>query len=270
MGKVFINVADLIDKDVRIIDTRFNLQVRDWGFNEFQMGHINGAIYMHLENDLSDMTSNNGRHPMPSRTALQELFERSGLSYEDDIVVYDQGGSPFAPRAWWMLKYAGFPNVHVVNGGFAALEEADFGVTNKLTQIKRTSLELKWNDGIYATREDVKAIVDGKHTATLLDARAALRYRGEQEPLDPVAGHIPTAKNFDWEQVKDGSNLAPTAALLDKVSKDEPIVVYCGSGVTASPLYAVLADADYENIRLYVGSYSDWITEYDIEVGENK
>jgi len=103
-----------------------------------------------------------------------------------------------------------------------------------------------------------------------LDARAAARYRGEVEPLDKVAGHIPTAKNFDWEQLKSEGQLHANDSLRGIVSPDEHVVVYCGSGVTASPLYAVLADEGYENIQLYVGSYSDWITQYDIEKSTNE
>ena len=269
MGKVFVNVEDIQGQDLRFVDVRFNLQDGAWGASAYAQGHVKQAVYMHLEDDLSDMASGEGRHPMPKKEQLQELFERSALSYDDTIIVYDQGGAPFAPRAWWMLKYAGFPNVHVLNGGFLALEAAGYEITAEIPKFTPISLSLNWNESIFASREDVKAITEGKRKATLLDARAAARYRGEEEAIDPVAGHIPTAKNFDWEQVKEGTRLAPTDALLKKVSKQEEVVVYCGSGVTASPLYAVLADAEYENIRLYVGSFSDWITAYEIETGEN-
>ena len=121
---------------------------------------------------------------------------------------------------------------------------------------------------MYADREYVKAITEGKVDAMLLDARAAIRYRGEQEPLDPVAGHIPTAKNFDWEQVKDGNQLVVTQTLRNAVASHKEVVVYCGSGVTASPLYTVLKEAGHENVKLYVGSYSDWITKYEVATGE--
>ncbi len=123
---------------------------------------------------------------------------------------------------------------------------------------------------IYANRQDVKNIVDGHEKATLLDARAAVRYKGEHETIDAKAGHIPTAKNFDWEQLKENAKLMANEQLLQQFNKDDKIVVYCGSGVTASPLYAVLADSGYDNIRLYVGSFSDWITQYEVETGENK
>nr|WP_106778791.1 sulfurtransferase [Lysinibacillus timonensis] len=269
MGKVFVE-ASQVNNEGRFIDTRYHLQDKHWGQLSFEESHITGAIYWDLERDLSDMSKDEGRHPMPSKEQLLLLFERTGLTYNDTIYIYDQGGAPFASRAWWMLKYANFPNVFIVNGGFNALKDAGFVVTAESIAYEPSSLEIKWNDSIYASREDVKRIVDGKEQATLLDARAAIRYRGEQETIDAKAGHIPTAKNFDWEQLIVGNTLCATESMLEKFNNEEDIVVYCGSGVTASPLYAILADSGYDNIRLYVGSYSDWITKYDIEVGENK
>ena len=259
-----------LERNGRFIDTRFDLANLDAGRVLYEQGHIEGAVYWHLEQDLSDMTKSAGRHPMPEKAVLQQLFEAAGLSYQDAIYIYDQGGAPFASRAWWMLKYAGFPHVYIVNGGFDGLIEAGFAVSTAIPTYTKTALTIQWVESIYASRADVKNIVDGKEQATLLDARSAARYRGEQEPIDPIAGHIPTAKNFDWELVKDGKTLAPNDTLLQKVAKEEEIVVYCGSGVTASPLYSVLTEAGYKNVRLYVGSYSDWITEYDIETGTNE
>lgn len=270
MGKVFVKATEIQEKNARFIDTRFNLQDQQWGQHSYNESHIEGAVYWHLERDLSDMSKSEGRHPMPSKKQLLNLVEEAGLTPNEPVYVYDQGGAPFAPRAWWMLKYAGFSKVFVVNGGFEALQAAGFKVTDAISSFKRSSVMLKWNESIYANRQDVKSIVDKKEQATLLDARSAVRYRGENEPIDVKAGHIPTAKNFDWEQLKEGTHLAANEKLLQKVGKDEEVVVYCGSGVTASPLYAVLADEGYENIRLYIGSFSDWITEFDIETGENE
>ncbi|MFC7685071.1 sulfurtransferase [Ureibacillus sp. GCM10028918] len=268
MGKVFVAARDV--KAGRFIDARFNLQDRDWGKQAFHSGHIQGAIYWDLELDLSDMTKSEGRHPMPSKEQLQHLFEQSGLNYDDSIYIYDQGGAPFAARAWWMLKYANFPNVYIVNGGIEALKEAGISLTVEESKYDVTDLVLDWNDAIYSNSADVKNIVDGVQKALLLDARSNERYIGKNEPIDKVAGHIPTAENFDWEQLKQGSELHANEQLLEKFNRDEEIVVYCGSGVTASPLYAILADSGYENLKLYVGSYSDWITQYEVETGENK
>mgnify|MGYP001448814915 CR=1 FL=1 len=263
MGNVFVEASEV--KSGRLIDTRFHLQDQDWGFKEYQNEHIEGSIYWDLEKDLSDLTSSEGRHPMPSKAQLQQLFEQSGLRYDDTIYVYDQGGAPFAARAWWMLKYANFPKVYIVNGGINALKEAGFNVSKEVPTFPSTSLNIDWNESIYVNRQYVKNVVDGVEQAKLLDARAAIRYRGEQEPIDKVAGHIPTAMNYDWEQLKDGSSLRFKDELANVVKKSDEVVVYCGSGVTASPLYAILADAGYDNLKLYVGSFSDWINHYDVE-----
>lgn len=267
MGNVFVTVEQ-VETPARFIDTRFNLMDASEGRALYEKEHIAGAVYFDLEKDLSDMTKTAGRHPMPEKEQLVELFESAGLSLHDRIYVYDQGGTPFAPRAWWMLTFAGFKNVQVVNGGFEALKQAGYAATSNKEVFERTQLTPDWQEEIYANRDYVKAVVDGEKSSLLLDARAAIRYRGEHEPLDPVAGHIPTAKNFDWEQVKNGTNLVVTEELEKAVPRNQEIVVYCGSGVTASPLYSVLKEAGYDNIKLYVGSYSDWITQHEVATGE--
>lgn len=266
MTKVFVTV-DEIQVPARFIDARFDLSDSKRGQALYNEEHIKGAVYFDLEQHLSDMTKKAGRHPMPEKEKLIDLFESVGLALTDTIYIYDQGGSPFATRAWWMLSYAGFKKVYIVNGGFTSLKEAGFEMEAGTVSYERSTIIPQWNEESYASREYVKAITIGETDALLLDARAAARYRGEMEPLDPVAGHIPTAENFDWEQVKQGNALAPTEALLQAVPKEDEIVVYCGSGVTASPLYAVLKEAGYKNVRLYVGSYSDWITEHEVEKG---
>ena len=268
MPKVFVT-ADKLERNGRFIDTRFDLQNHELGKALYDEEHIEGAIYWDLEHDLSDMTKTDGRHPLPNREDLQALFEKHGLRYDDAIYIYDQGASPFATRAWWILKYAGFQHAYIVNGGYNALLHAGFSVTTAIPMFAPTTLELNWNDSILMSRKDVLNIVEGNHKATLLDARAAERYRGDFEPLDPIAGHIPTAKNYDWEQLKEQSEFVITTSLLEKVSKDEEIIIYCGSGVTATPIYSILAQAGYQNIKIYMAGYSDWSKHYAVEKGEN-
>ena len=271
MSNVFVTaeiVKEQIDSGaaLRFIDCRFDLMDVVKGEQQFHESHIEGAVYFHLERDLSDMTRKaSGRHPMPEKSALIQLFETNGLRLEDTIYCYDNGAEPFAARGYWMLTFAGFTKVHIVNGGFQALVEAGLPTSSDLVAFERTNITPNWQDTIYATRQDVHAITKGDDDTILLDARAAKRYRGEFEPLDPVAGHIPTAQNFDWEQLKNGTALMVTDNLLRTISKDQSVVVYCGSGVTASPLYATLKEAGYDNVRLYVGSYSDWINEHNVE-----
>ena len=184
------------------IDTRFSLQDADEGKRKYTESHVTGAVYWDLERDLSDMTKTEGRHPMPEKEALTELFRTSGLSIDDQIIVYDDGGSPFAARAWWLLQYAGFKNSFIALEGFEAMKEAGIPVDNRTPEPLRTSVSPQWDETIYASRQFVEETVAGKTASILLDARSAERYRGEKEPIDPIAGRIPGALNFDWEQLK--------------------------------------------------------------------
>lgn len=269
MTKVFVT-ADKLERNGRFIDTRFDFDDPTLGQQLYELGHIEEAIYWDLERQLSDLTKPDGRHPLPDKEVLQQLFEEAGLAYNDAIYIYDQGAAPFAPRAWWILKYAGFPHVYVVNGGMEALVHAGFRKTATVPTFEKTTLTLQWNEDIHSSRTDVKYLIDGNSKATLLDTRAAVRYRGEVEPIDAVAGHIPTAKNYDWDQVCKGKEIVMNPTLLTKVAKHEEIIVYCGSGITAGPVYAALTHAGYKHIRLYAAGYSDWIRHYPVEVGEEQ
>lgn len=259
---VFVQASD-VARDAIFLDARYNLQDKQWGKQQYDAAHIHGARYIDLEQDVSDMASNRGRHPMPSHAQLQRVFECLGLQVDDPIVIYDQGGAPFASRVYYMLAYAGFTNVAIANGGFSALVAAGFAADAEEVSVTPTAITPNWQDAMYASRDDVKAIVDGRVNAVLLDAREAARYRGEVEPLDRVAGHIPTARNYFWEQAKQDGQLVVTEELQQIVGRDDSIVVYCGSGVTASPVYTLLKEAGYEDVKVYVGSFSDWIEAYD-------
>jgi len=269
MSNVWISESRIDQENVRFVDTRFSLQDSTAGQTMYVNGHIENAIYFDLELDLSDMSLFEGRHPMPSKEQLTELFESNGFLYSDHIVIYDQGGMPFAPRAYWLFKYAGFPDVHILKEGYNHLTELGYNVSKVKPIYRRTNLALEWNEEILSNRQSVKLIVEGVATGVLLDARSAERYAGINEPIDSIAGHIPTARNFDWEQLKHQSKFKLSSEVQDLlqkvVSKDEEITVYCGSGVTAAPLYAMLKEVGYERVKLYVGSYSDWITEHPIE-----
>lgn len=265
---IFVS-ANKMERNGRIIDARYDLTNEQLGKQLYEEGHIEGAIYWDLNDDLSDMTRNEGRHPLPSKEQLQQLFERSGLHVNDAIYIYDQGASPFATRAWWILHYAGFQHAYIVNGGYQAMKAAGFAISEEVPTFAPTTLNLQWNDEILLKRSDIVRVVDEKANVTLLDARANVRYRGEKEPLDAVAGHIPTAKNYDWEQLREGANLVITSSLLEKVKKDEEIIVYCGSGVTATPVYSILKQAGYEQVKIYMAGYSDWVKHEPIEIGEN-
>ncbi|WP_033541634.1 sulfurtransferase [Planococcus sp. CAU13] len=259
-------IETLNTEKYRWIDARYELGKPEAGQNLYKQDHIKGAVYWDLEKDMSDMASGAGRHPMPSHEQLVKLVRRSGLTAADSIVVYDQGGSPFAARAWWLLKYCGFENVYISKSGFSELKEKGAEVTAEIPQIASTETVPDFNMSIYADRDYVKKIIEGEELGILLDARSAERYAGIEEPIDRVAGRIPGAHNFDWSQLVRGGRFDTETDLSAVAQQHEPVVVYCGSGVTAAPLYAMLAEKGYESLRLYTGSYSDWIADSDNEV----
>lgn len=259
MTTVLVKASD-IQGDVQFLDARFHLADPQAGKRLFAEGHIEGARHIDIEDDLSDMSSDAGRHPMPTKAQLTETFQRLGLTYDTPIYIYDNGGEPFAARAYFMLQYGGFTNSYIVQDGYEGLQRAGFAVTTDV-ETTTSDVDVQFNDDVYVDRAIVKEVARGKVNKVLVDARSAVRYRGEEEPIDAVAGHIPRARNYDWEQLITNGTLAPNETLANTVSKDEDIIVYCGSGVTASPLYAMLKEAGYPNVQVYTGSYSDWIRE---------
>lgn len=264
MTNVFISVRDLEYESYKWIDARFSLKDANEGQRKYEQEHVKGAVHWDLNKDLSDMKKSDGRQPMPDKESLVELFERSGLSLNDSIAIYDDGGSPFATRAWWFLQYAGFKKSFIILEGYEAIKEAGIPVAHTKSSVKRTSVTPEWDESLYASRDFVERTVSGETGSVLLDARAGNRYRGEIEPLDPIAGHIPGALNFDWEQLKKDGGYHFDETIQKELAKvadpSKEITVYCGSGVTASPLYAMLAHYGYDNVRLYIGSYSDWVS----------
>lgn len=268
MTEVFIELSEIDFNATRFIDTRFNLADSKAGLALFQESHVDGAIYWDLENDLSNMEDVRGRHPMISKEKMTELVQNAGLSLDDQIVIYDQGAAPFSFRAYFLLEWAGFKNIKVLRQGFEEIKQV-LPVSNEIKNYAKTYIIPLWNDNILLNMEDVREVIKGNKEGQLIDARAAARFRGEVEPLDPIAGHIPTAINYDWEQLKQGSTFLDKDSLSSKLSnltnKKKTVIAYCGSGVTAAPLYASLKEAGYEDVKLYVGSYSDWIRENDVE-----
>ncbi|RUS55158.1 thiosulfate sulfurtransferase [Kurthia sp. 3B1D] len=259
--------ANAIQQPAYFLDARFNLNDSQAGKKQFMDGHIKGARHIDIEKDLSDMTSSEGRHPMPTKDQLAAVVHRLGLTYEQPIYIYDEGGQPFAARAYFMLQYAGFTNAYIVQEGYKGLVAAGFEVTTDVDYLTST-MPIQWNENVYVNREQVKEVARRKVNKVLLDARSASRYRGDEEPIDHVAGHIPTARNYDWEQLVQDGQLSVNETLTHTVSKDEQIIVYCGSGVTASSLYAMLKQLDYPNVQVYTGSFSDWINHEPIEQSE--
>lgn len=270
MGNVFKSINDIAVDGVKWVDARYSLQDENWGKKKFEEGHIKDAVHWDLGKDLSDLKLKSGRHPLPDKDELTSLFRESGLEFDDLILVYDDGGAPFATRAWWILQYAGFKNSFISLEGFDQLQALGVLISDEVTKPEPTKVVPEWNESIFASRQFVEKTVAGETNNVLVDARSAERYRGEVEPIDPIAGHIPGALNFDWEQLKKNGAYDLGSDVKDQLSKvvnqEDEITVYCGSGVTATPLFALLKHNGYNHVKLYVGSYSDWISRDSIEV----
>jgi thiosulfate/3-mercaptopyruvate sulfurtransferase len=258
---VFIKTTDT--EKYRWIDARFDLHHPETGRQLYSEEHVEGAIFWDLNDDLSDMSSGAGRHPMPSKAQLAELIQTSGLSLEDAVVVYDQGGTAYAARAWWLLKYAGFKNAFISKLGFEALKKQGIRVSAETPSYPPSRAQLEFDDSIYADQDYVQKIINGEELGILVDARSAKRFAGIEEPIDPVAGRIPGARNFDLEQLVKNKQFIDDADFSSVLQKSEPAVIYCGSGVSAAGLYAMLAEKGHDSLRLYTGSFSDWIRNKD-------
>ncbi|MGD7045386.1 sulfurtransferase [Jeotgalibacillus proteolyticus] len=258
-----------------IADCRFSLSEPDSGWEQYLEGHLPGAVYFHLNNDLSGPPQKHGgRHPLPSKEVFQKTAERAGISNHSTVVIYDGGEGAFAARLWWLLRYYGLENVFILNGGFKEWTAQGLPLATEVPSPAAGTFSLNIKDEWQTDIEEIKQIVRGQSTSILIDSRSYDRYIGQNEPIDRVAGHIPGAIHRDWmDSLNEGFFLkdAEQANRFSDWEKDRPIVVYCGSGVTAIPNFIALKQAGFENVKLYPGSYSDWVSydDNEIELGDS-
>jgi thiosulfate/3-mercaptopyruvate sulfurtransferase len=250
-----------------IFDCRFNLKDPLAGWQNYQRGHIPGARYAHLEHDLSGSAApGTGRHPLPVPQQLAEKLGNWGVDSTKQIVAYDDASGTLAGRLWWLLRWLGHEAVAVLDGGLQQWQKEGYPLTTTPPAPIPTHFEARARPMMAVTAEDVEhASLLGY---VLLDARTPERFRGELEPIDPVAGHIPGAKNHPCSHNLDsqGKFLAPEALALafqKQIGKTPPeqIVCMCGSGVTACHNLLALEHAGLQGARLYPGSWSEWITD---------
>ena len=268
---VLISIAELAQQlssgtPPRILDVRWSVAAPD-GRDAYLAGHIPGAVFVDLDTELSDHSvTGRGRHPLPSAAALQRSARRWGLNNPGDaVVIYDDWGNQAAARAWWLLRAAGFEDVRLLDGGWAEWQRGGLPAETVAAQPDPGSIVIDSLDGLPTVDADGAADLASSPDHVLLDARAAARYRGDEEPMDPRAGHIPgavsapTAANL----AADGTFL-PADDLRERFTAlgaaSQPVAVYCGSGVTATHQIAALAIAGYE-AALYPGSWSEWSSE---------
>ncbi len=263
------------DPDWRVIDARFSLADADQGAREYAEGHVPGAVYAHLDDDLSGpiIRGVTGRHPLPSVERAVEVFSRFGIDENVQVAVYDGAGGSVAARVWWMLRWLGHDAVAVVDGGWPAWTAEGLPVTRDVPQVAPRNFKANLRPHLATDVEGVDGYRINEDWA-VLDARTPERFRGEQEPIDPVAGHIPGARcaSFDGNLGEDGRFRSPEElrrrfeVLLGGVPA-ERAVNYCGSGVSACHNLLAIAHAGLGDAVLYPGSWSEWITDEDRPVG---
>ncbi|MBO9662393.1 sulfurtransferase [Dokdonella sp.] len=255
--------------DVLIVDARFDLADPGKGERDYAAAHVPGAVYAHLDRDLSDLGKRGlGRHPLPDDAAFSAALSRWGWRRDLDVVVYDDAnGALAAARLWWLLRLAGHERVAVLDGGFAAWKAGGYplesGIVVRTATDTRVVLdrdEVVWFDELEARR--------AAHGVLLLDARAAPRFRGEVEPIDPVAGHVPDAVNRAFSENLDTSGRFKPAAELRREFETllggrtaREVVHMCGSGVTACHNLLAMEQAGLAGSRVFAPSWSGWIAD---------
>ncbi|MEA5508147.1 sulfurtransferase [Crocosphaera sp. UHCC 0190] len=255
--------GQLTHSNLVIVDCRFRLGNPDWGYEQYLTRHIQGAYYLNLDSDLSSpVTQHGGRHPLPDLSLFAEKLAGMGITLGETLVVaYDDLRLAFAARFWWLLRYLGHEQVAVLDGGWTAWENQGYPTSNVIPEAKLGQFVPQPCHDWIVDMEGVKHRKIQPQTR-LIDSRDGDRYRGEIEPIDPIAGHIPGAINSPWKQVTDeqGYILPVTAqqGLWETCSTAEEIIVYCGSGVTACVNLLSMELAGIHGAKLYPGGWSDW------------
>jgi thiosulfate/3-mercaptopyruvate sulfurtransferase len=262
-------LARMYEPDLVIVDCRFQLGAPEAGRKAYEQDHIPGALYADLEADLSaPITEHGGRHPLPDTQSFAAFIGKLGIGQDTRVVAYDDQGGAFAARLWWLLRYHGHQKTYILDGGYAKWNELGYPVSDaKPPVIVPKTFVPDIQADMLVSMQDVRERL-GNSGTLLIDSREPRRYRGEEEPIDRKAGHIPGARNLFWKDVLNSEGMWKSVeeqkqrlaeAGLDPNSGQE-IIVYCGSGVTACPNVLALEQAGYRNVKLYAGSWSDWIS----------
>ena len=250
-----IRAAELLDRlgepGLRVVDCRFALGEPGAGEAAWREGHIPGAAFLDVDRDLSAPPGERGRHPLPDAKGFQAAARRAGIGADSEVVACDDHGEGGAARLWWLLRHHGHPRVAVLDGGLRAWREAGGPMRGGEETIEPGDFDAGPAGADVAGLDEVRG-----GGLRLVDARAPERFRGQTEPIDAVAGHIPGARNVPFTELAPGGRLLPVDELRGKLGH-EPLVAYCGSGITAAVvvLAAELAGVD---ARLYPGGWSEW------------
>jgi len=258
----------LENPDWLIFDCRFQLDDPDWGGLVYEQSHIPGAMYAHLDRDLSSpKLPDTGRHPLPDAGKFARWLGEHGVDDGKQVVAYDQGGGAYAARLWWMLRWLGHDAAAVLDGGWSAWSSGGYPVSDVVPEPNPAAFEADVDDDLWLTSAQLEAALKNNRVR-LIDARGGPRFRGEVEPLDPRAGHVPGAVNLPFTGNLDEQGRFKDARALE--ARFEPVVGdgagsrvvhMCGSGVTACHNLLAMEVAGLGDSRLYAGSWSEWITD---------
>lgn len=253
------------DTDIKVLDCRYQLGNPLIGYKQYQENHLPFAQYLDLEKDLSGpVQTHGGRHPLPDAEQLADKLGKMGIDHSKKVVVYDEDGGAMATRAWWLLSFLGHEKVFILEGGIKKWQQKGYPLTQQIPQVAKPRIfttHIRTN--MIADREEVLKKLDAEQTL-LIDSRELKRYQGLEEPIDAIAGHIPHAVHYFWQDVRNEDGTWKTAQELQQIfaniAKEKELIVYCGSGVTATPNILALHKAGFKNVKLYAGSWSDWIS----------
>jgi thiosulfate/3-mercaptopyruvate sulfurtransferase len=251
-----------------VLDVRHDLAQPDsWAEDQYRAGHLPGARFVHLDRELSaPKNGRNGRHPLPAPTEAAALFGRLGIGPDTQVIAYDQNSGMFAARLWWMLRWLGHEAVAVLDGGIAKWQREGRPLSTEVP-VRQPVVFAPLPPLATASAQDVQESL-ATQSRFIIDARAPERFRGEVEPMDPVAGHIPGARNWPYTQnmgadgtFKPAADLAAGFAGFLGTTPPSAVIHQCGSGVTACHNVLAMAVAGYPLTTLYPGSWSEWVAD---------
>jgi thiosulfate/3-mercaptopyruvate sulfurtransferase len=256
------------DPDWLVIDCRFELGNPQTGERAYAAGHVPHAIYAHLDRDLAaPIAPQTGRHPLPHPEKLAETLASWGLTPQTQVVAYDADNAAYAARLWWLLRWVGHETVAVLDGGFKAWTDAGLPTTTEVPKRRAGHFVARPRRDMWFDAGEVAERVQ-RADWRLLDARAPERFAGTVEPIDPVAGHVPGARNHPFaSNLGSDARFLPVQELRRRFEQsqagvaDDHTIVMCGSGVTACNLLLAMEAAGKRGARLYAGSWSEWIRE---------
>jgi len=262
-------VSQLNSPNLVILDCRSSLDDKERGKRDYLNAHIPNAFYAHLDDDLSSpiIAQETGRHPLPDVEALKETLSNWGIDEQTQVIAYDDGAGMIAARAWWLLKWLGHEKVAVLDGGWSHWSKEGLVVTKESKEAVWKEFSPNVQAHLLVSTEQVTQLKPDRD-CVLLDARSADRFQGENETIDPVAGHIPGAVSAPFMENVNEAGLLKTKEVLQKRftdllgdKKSDQSIVYCGSGVTACHNLLAMHYCGLGDGKLYAGSWSEWITD---------